>query len=146
MTWSEWLLSERRRKCIASPTLGSAPTHRFGDYTVVHGHQPTPYIKKDWQDLHGYDPETEFPCLKFETDESFEIRFKATYRGYAYNAGADPITVNVDTGAVFGHRLSAVGFGESWSTDGRLDVIQVAVARGYRRGQETTLSWLYFGG
>ena len=121
------------------------PTRRLGDYTVVHGHLPTPYLEKDWHDLHGYDPKLEIPCLKFETAESVKIEFKPTYRGFAYTPGAAPIAVNTDTGAVFGHRLSAVGFGESWATDGRLQVIQIAAARGYRRSQELTLSTIYFG-
>ncbi len=121
------------------------PTRRLGDYTVVHGHLPTPFLDKDWRELHGYDPKSEIPCLKFEVDEDVEIDFKPTYRGFAYSAGADPISINTDTGAVFGHRLSAVGFGDKWSLDGRLQLIQVASARGYRRSQELSLSTIYFG-
>ncbi len=121
------------------------PTRRLGDYTVVHGHQPTPYLAKDWQDLHGYDPKLEIPCLKFEARDEVPLDFRVVYRGFVYNAGVDPISVNTDTGAVFGHRLSAVGFGESWSIDKKLQVIQVASGRGYRRSQELTLSTIYFG-
>jgi serine/threonine protein phosphatase 1 len=123
------------------------PTRRLGDYTVVHGHLPTPYLAKDWQELHGYDPKLELPVLKFEApqDENVKIEFKMTYRGFTLTADADPIAVNTDTGAVFGHRLSAVGFGESWSTDARLQLIQVAAARGYRRSGELTFSSIYFG-
>jgi serine/threonine protein phosphatase 1 len=122
------------------------PEQRLGDYTVVHGHLPTPYLAKDWFKLHGYDPKTEIPCLKFETpeEEGVVIDFKATYRGYAYSAHQDPIAVNVDTGAVFGHRLSAVGFGDNWSTDGKLQVVQVSTKLGYRRSNELTYSTLYF--
>ncbi len=121
------------------------PTRRLGDYTVVHGHLPTPYLSKDWSDLHGYDPKMQIPCLKFEVDESIEVEFNLTYRGFTYTADADPISVNTDTGAVFGHRLSAVGFGPSWSLDRKLQVIQIAAGRGYRRSEELTLSTIYFG-
>ncbi len=123
----------------------SEPTRRLGDYTVVHGHMPTPYVDRDWRQLHGYDPATEMPCLKFETDESVDIEFKKTYRGLAYTAGVDPISVNTDTGAVFGHRLSAVGFDDNWSINRQLKVIQTATGRGYRRSQELSHSTIYFG-
>ncbi|MCP4657189.1 MAG: hypothetical protein GY856_17410 [bacterium] len=123
------------------------PTRRLGDYTLVHGHVPTPYLGKDRDDLHGYDPATEMPCLKFEApeDENVKIEFRPVYRGVSYSAGVDPILVNTDTGAVFGHRLSAVGFGKSWSIDGKLQVIQVAAGCGYRRGKQLYLSTVYFG-
>lgn len=74
-----------------------------------------------------------------------EIELRKTYRGISYSAGVDPIAVNTDTGAVYGHRLSAVGFDEKWSLDGRIHVIQVAVGRGYRRSYELTRSTIYFG-
>lgn len=123
------------------------PTQRLGDYTVVHGHLPTPYIAKDWQELHGYDPRTKVPFLKFETPEDAEakIDFKLTHRGFTFTAGVDPISINVDTGAVFGHRLSALGFGDSWSTEGQLQLVQIATDRGFRRHHEFTQSAIYFG-
>lgn len=121
------------------------PTRRLGDYTVVHGHLPTPYLAKDWQELHGYDPRTKVPFLKFEApDDDVKIDFKLTSQGFTFTAGADPIAINTDTGAVFGHRLSAVGFGDSWSIDGRLALIQIATDRGYRRHHEFTRSSIYF--
>ncbi len=148
-SYDEFHAWRRQRKLWIEDTFlwnKAEPVRRFGDTTLVHGHLPTPYLAKDWRDLHGYDPETGIPFLKFEAGEGAKIEFKTTHRAYAYTAGgAAPIAVNTDTGAVFGHRLSAVGFGDNWSTDGRLEVIQVAAARGYRRSNELTFSSLYFG-
>ncbi len=122
-------------------------TQRLADYTVVHGHVATPYLDKDRQDLHGYDPALEIPCLRFEEpeDEDVRIEFRPVYRGVSYSAGVDPISINTDTGAVFGHRLSAVGFGQSWATDGMLHVAQVASGSGYRLGKQLYLNTIYFG-
>ncbi len=139
----------RKRKLWIEDTFlwnKKEPTRRYGDYTLVHGHIPTPYVDRTWKDLRGYDPKSEMPFLKFEKQEDDKIAssFGPTYQGYAYIGSADPITINTDTGAVFGHRLSAVGFDDTWHIDNRVPVVQVWTGKGYRRSSELTFSRVYF--
>ena len=149
-SYDEFHAWRRKRKLWIEDTFlwsKKEPKRRLGDYTVVHGHLPTPYLAKDWQDLHGYDPRTKVPFLKFEppADENVKIEVKLTHQGFAFTGGDLPISINTDTGAVFGHRLSAVGFDDRWATDGRLRLIQVGTDRGFRRSHELTVSSLFFG-
>ncbi|MBF0225995.1 MAG: metallophosphoesterase [Desulfobacterales bacterium] len=109
------------------------PEKRFGDYILVHGHLPTPKLDRSWKNLHEYDPKMEMPFLKFET-EAKPVSFYSKYSDiYGYTSTADKlISINTDTGAVYGNRLTAVGISEEMFDYSQIMVYQVAVSKGYR--------------
>lgn len=115
------------------------PETRFGDYILVHGHIPTPKLKHIWRNIHSYDPDLEMPFLKFEnpTDDTDRVKFYHHFSHCVYTADIDQlIAVNADTGAVYGNRLTAVGFWEEGLEKGCIHVHQVAVNKGYRMAGE----------
>ncbi len=134
----EW---RRERKVWIEDTFiwnKKEPVDRFGDFILVHGHLPTPYIDTEWRDLHGYEPKHELPFFKYmpAEDEEQAVSFEVDRGEYAYNGTVDRlIAVNMDTGAVYGHRLTALGLSNTSVEEGRMWAYQVSVG-GYRRSHD----------
>ncbi len=113
------------------------PKKRFGDYTLVHGHIPTPKLHGVWKNLHGYDTKLEMPFLKFEEEKKDDVSFYGESYVKGYTGESDQlISVNVDTGAVYGYRLTAAGFSEDMLDESHIMVQQVSVGKGYRLSQD----------
>lgn len=109
------------------------PKKRYGDFTLVHGHIPTPNLHAIWKNLHGYDTKLEMPFLKFEEDEEKKISFYNDSYRKGYTGEFDRlISINVDTGAVYGNRLTAMGISEESLNEAEVRVYQVSVGKGYR--------------
>ncbi len=120
------------------------PQKRFGDYVLVHGHLPTTNLEHMWKELYGYDTSLELPFLKFETGED-EIGFHDDYNSYKYTASSENlISINTDTGAVYGNRLTAIGISEDKLNDSEILVYQVSTGKGYRLAEDFHISRISF--
>lgn len=115
------------------------PTKKFDDYIIFHGHTPTINLHRAWKNLHEYDVKSEIPFLKFEESEKKEkVKFyDRPFSSKRYSGDMDQlISVNVDTGAVYGGRLTAIAFSEDMLNEGEFMVYQVSVSKGYRLSEE----------
>jgi len=109
------------------------PLEKYGDLILVHGHTPTTKIAQAWKRLHGYRPDSGLPFFKFvETpDDSIEL-YENNHR-MTYSASLDRlISIDVDTGAVYGDRLTAIGLSAELLQKNQFLVYQVLVGQGYR--------------
>ncbi len=113
------------------------PEKRFGDYTLIHGHIPTPNLHVIWKNLHGYDTSLEMPFLKFEAESEKEISFYDDSYINGYTGTLEKlISINTDTGAVYGNRLTAIGISEERFNEAEILVYQVDVGKGYRLAED----------
>lgn len=102
------------------------PKEKYGDYIVVHGHTATGTLPDNYENLGQYEPESGMPYFKFLNPE-IEARYQNYSHKYYFDADIDDlISINVDTGAVFGGHLTAVGFSYDTLWDKKVKVIQVA--------------------
>lgn len=126
------------------------PKKKFGDYIFIHGHIPTPILDNSWKNLHGYDLSLEMPFLKFEEQEgngNDEISFYEDYNRSGYTGTIDQlISIDVDTGAVYGNSLTAIGLSEKMLDNSEILVYQVSVSKGYRMSNEFNRYTISFNG
>jgi len=121
------------------------PVDRFDDYILIHGHIPTSKINHGWRDIHGYDISLQLPFLKFKSDDKNKVFFD--YQSYrkTYNASIDKlIAINVDTGSVYGHRLSAIGISEELLEESEIPICQILTTKGYRLSDNINIDEIYF--
>ena len=119
--------------------IRAEPVKKFGDYAIVHGHTPTPNLENAWKNLHGYSVALELPFFKFEEKEDEEpVIFQDDgYRTYRYSGTLDRlISINTDTGAVYGARLTAVGLDEEFLNSDKIVAYQVLIKEAYRSESE----------
>jgi len=115
----------------------SEPKKKFDDYILVHGHTPTTKLDKIWEHLNGYDAHSGTPFFKFEEAKGEPIEFKKESYKASYTAPIERlISINVDTGAVYGNRLTAIGLSEELLSENKFLVCQVLVDKGYRLAEE----------
>ncbi|MCP4690611.1 MAG: hypothetical protein GY859_21335 [Desulfobacterales bacterium] len=113
------------------------PKKRFDDYILVHGHIPTPNLHLTWKNLHGYNTELEMPFLKFEAENEDDISFYDDSYINGYTGSPEQlISINTDTGAVYGNRLTAIGVSEDLFNEAEILVFQVSVGKGYRLAED----------
>lgn len=104
----------------------SMPRSKYGAYTLIHGHTPTPIIDRDHAGrLANFDPESALPFVIFPEGSSVE----AVSNGDEIWFGAklsDVVGINIDTGCVYGDALTALNFSTNRiRRDARIGVIQV---------------------
>jgi len=124
------------------------PHDRFEDYILVHGHIPTPRLDKMWGKIDGYDVTSELPFVKFKTtsDEELVSYYDAFGKTYRFEADLDDmIAINADTGAVYGHSLTAIGFSEEDIENQIFTVYKVTVGKGYRMKNDFDALKIEFG-
>jgi len=124
------------------------PKERFDDNILVHGHIPTPRLDRIWQQIDGYDIASELPMVKFKTkpDEPLESRYNEFQSSYTFEADIDDmIAINVDTGAVYGHSLTAIGFSEENIENQFFTVFKVTTGKGYRMKNDFDSLQIHFG-
>jgi serine/threonine protein phosphatase 1 len=115
------------------------PRNRFDDYILVHGHIPTPRLDKIWGDIDNYDISSDLPFVKFKKkpDETLVSKYHEFQSSYQFDADIDDmIAINVDTGAVYGHSLTAIGFSEKNIENQLFTVYKVSVGKGYRMNND----------
>jgi len=124
------------------------PDDHFDDYILVHGHIPTPRLDKIWSKTDGYDIASELPFIKFKTkpDEDLVSEYNEFQSKYRFDADIDDmIAINVDTGAVYGHSLTAIGFSEEDIENQFFTVFKVTVGKGYRMNNDFDSLEIHFG-
>jgi hypothetical protein len=90
-----------------------------------------------WEHLHDYDANSGAPFFKFEEAKDEPIEFKKESYKASYTAPIERlISINVDTGAVYGNRLTAIGLSEELLSENKFLVYQVLVDKGYRLSEE----------
>lgn len=103
---------------------------KIGEYIVVNGHSPTILNDKYLQEKNPYQ-KFGYPQLQFAENE-VKIE-KGKYFRYKVNSTLeDLISINIDTGAVYGAYLTAIGISENSFIDNEINVLQVAVGGNHR--------------
>lgn len=116
--------------------LKKEPVKKFGNNIVVHGHLPTFAIDEFYSNLHGYKLDSYFPFCKFEEteDRKAEFYWSEWECPYENNSIRDLISINIDTGSVFGKKLTAIGIknDENEGLVKDMVILQVATGKGFR--------------
>lgn len=124
----------------------SEPEKKFDDYILVHGHTPTTRLNNVWKYLYGYDVHSGAPFFKFEEAEGENIEFYNAPYDITYTAPIQRlISINIDTGAVYGNRLTAIGLSEELLKEEKFLVYQVLVDKGYRPSVEYEVGYIQLG-
>lgn len=107
------------------------PEKKFGDYVVIHGHTPTNTLSEYYENLGNYDVESGFPYLRFKQfDQHANKSYSAIEFEQSFN---DLISVNMDTGAAYGYKLSALGIDYNALISGEFYTVQVDVGASQRK-------------
>jgi serine/threonine protein phosphatase 1 len=113
------------------------PMKKIDDFVFVHGHTPTNKISETWLKKQGYDPESTSPFFNIELAEGETIKRFDYPHELIYMAELNKlISINIDTGAVYGDRLTALGLSESTVEKNEFVFHQVSIKAGYRNGTE----------
>jgi len=112
------------------------PAEKYGDYVLVHGHTPTEILPDYYKNLGKYKPGSGLPYFRF-----VEPGIRTGYEDHSYTYYFDGnledlISINIDTGAVLGKYLTAIGFSPEITWEKKVRVIQVATG-GIHRGRKT---------
>lgn len=106
------------------------PSARFGDFLLVQGHTPTCCLGTLGIPVDNYDVESNLPFVTFVRPN---VEARLTPRRLHFEASLDEVvSINIDTGAVYGGALTALGIGEDSLAMGEVDVIQVRSGGNHR--------------
>ncbi len=121
------------------------PTDRFGDYLLVHGHTPTIMLGNLGFELEAYDPASGLPFFIFTRPDVRAARDPDAIR---FGASIDQvISVNIDTGLVYGKVLTALNFSEEASSETScLDLLQIRLGASRRDRKAVVRSTIRFDG
>ena len=113
---------------------------RFPYFTLIHGHTPTNTLGSYYKKIGNYDTESGFPYLKFENPD---IKVKKDNNEYNFPLDADKlISINIDTGAAYGKKLTALGLDYLAMVLSKLPVIQADVGASQRKYGDVSESFL----
>lgn len=102
------------------------PTKKFGDYIVVQGHTPTPFLTEYYKKVGKYKLESGLPFFKFLNPDVRARHENWPDRYYLDADFKDLISINIDTGAAIGKYLSAIGINSDICWDRTIKFLQVA--------------------
>jgi len=106
------------------------PSGRFGDFLLVQGHTPTCCLTSLGIPVGNYDVESNLPFVTFDRPN---VQGRLTPRRLHFEAALDEVvSINIDTGAVYGGALTALGIGEESLVMAEMDVIQARVSGNHR--------------
>jgi serine/threonine protein phosphatase 1 len=109
----------------------------------VHGHTPTNRLNRTWSKTQGYDVDSCAPFFNFELAEGETIEHYDRPHRSTYMAPMEKlISINIDTGAVYGDRLTAIGLSESSLGKKEFIVHQILIKEGYRNSTEFYTTWV----
>jgi len=113
------------------------PKNKFGKSVIVHGHSPTFNLNHQYGNLHGYDLDSHYPFCKFEEDEEYRAEYQKGYSDWDLNPWkyenlSRLISINIDTGAIYGKKLTALGIPTNMKKLNKMEVLQVSTGNGYR--------------
>lgn len=102
------------------------PLARFGDFLLIHGHTPTPIIDTIHPGrLPAYDVRSILPLVMLPGGSAAVPSRRQDVVHYDVPL-RDVVSINIDTGAVYGHALTALNFStRRLREDGRVGVVQV---------------------
>lgn len=106
------------------------PNGRFDQYFLVQGHTPTCCLKSLGIPMGNYNPDSGLPFVTFDRPD---VVVHLTPRRLHFEAAMEEVvSVNIDTGAVYGGSLTALGIGDEGLAMGELDVLQFKVGGNHR--------------
>lgn len=121
------------------------PVEKFGDWILVHGHTPTQKLKRYYVNTGQYEIEPSIPYISFQQQQVSVENLPLNYLYYA--SLNDIISIDLDTGAVYGEALSALCLNKSLLFDeNRLTCIQVYSNKSHRSQEDTRIFHLTFTG
>jgi hypothetical protein len=102
------------------------PQAKFGEFLLIHGHTPTPLIETIHPGLlTAYDPKSALPLVLFPEGRARKPVLAQDLVRYDAPLG-EVVAINIDTGAVYGHALTALNFSSRrLREDARIGVVQV---------------------
>jgi hypothetical protein len=107
-----------------------APQGRFDEFFLVQGHTPTCCLNNLGIPVGNYDINSGFPFVSFCRPDV--VGRKTPRRLYFEAAMDEVVSVNIDTSAVYGGSLTALGICEESLAMAEMDVIQVRVGGNHR--------------
>jgi serine/threonine protein phosphatase 1 len=113
------------------------PLKKIEDFVFVHGHTPTNKLSPTRAEKQGYDPDSCTPFFNFELGEDETLKhYDRSYEMTFMTSLNKLISINIDTGAVYGDRLTALGLSESMIEKNEFAVHQISIKEGYRNSTE----------
>lgn len=102
------------------------PEKKIRDYILINGHTPTFGIDRYCKINGNYKVDSNMPFLNFESERA--MCYNSRYSTYCFEGGDidNLISINIDTGAVFGKYLTAIKIPEDIIYTGTIDVVQIA--------------------
>lgn len=102
------------------------PKNKVGKYILINGHTPTFGIDRYYQNNGNFKVDSNMPYLNFESEKA--MCYKSGYQTYCFEGGKmeNLISINIDTGAVFGKYLTAIKIPQDIIYTGIFDVLQIA--------------------
>lgn len=121
-----------------SPLWTRRPPVRTAPGTItLCGHTPTQALGSVLPKLEPYQADSNTPWLGFDTPPSGFMVHQSRQEIF-WGAPLEALhTINLDTGAVYGGNLSALGLSEGFLTRGELPLLSVPTGRGYRSSPTT---------
>jgi len=124
------------------------PSRKVKDFIMIHGHLPTLFIDKFYMDNSYFYLDRGIPFLKFDNNDEKYSEYLGKYStedSRSYNneyscwsrLGYDKlISVNIDTAAVMGKNLTAIGLSEKDLRKRDFKIRQIRTNVGYRRRED----------
>jgi len=119
---------------------------RFGDYILIYGHTPTCNMVNKENLLGNFKPESGLPFITADIADFDAVSRESNSGSYYFNCNIDNISsIDIDTGAVYGKYLSAIGLSNYYLKEDCIPVIRVATHGTHRDTEYDTLSnYLFF--
>ncbi len=106
---------------------------KISNYILVHGHTPTEFLKNRYKTI-----DANFPAFIFDNSDFYNFT-RPELKDFSKLS-----CINVDTGAVYGKRLTAVFISDKLLEEqGLIYVLQIDVKKGYRI-EKSTISKAFF--
>jgi serine/threonine protein phosphatase 1 len=121
---------------------------KYGDFILIHGHTPTYLLPGYYENIGNFgDPSGSFENLPYFmfAQKNVMISEKDYYRNdsrFIYSCSRDKlIEINIDTGAVYGKRLTAMGLCGELLKKGIFEIVQVNLEKSHRRDEDVVDSF-----
>lgn len=108
---------------------------KFEDFIIINAHTPTLGLKNYYKDIGNYDTNSGYPFFNFVrenkpafTSEDSTIKFK--------NKIDELVSIDIDTGAVFGKYLTAFGILNTNILNSRFKVLQALASESHRNNKD----------
>jgi hypothetical protein len=130
---------ERQKELFIDQSLiwsRKLPTEKIPDTLIIHGHNPTQMIcvEAEGDKIGSYDHNSHLPFFYFANPpESVRRVSYANIIEFCGKGLSDTIAINLDTGSVYGHRLTAMIIPEIFCEKGEIEFMQIDPSQGFRK-------------